>query len=472
MSFEVPFHEHWRDIHARRWLIVATTVAAGVFAFVISLVLTPIYEAKATFYVAANTGSPRFVGGPEAPPEPLFPTPDEKTAALNVGILRGKEFMSALAREFDLPVGLVQKRVDVTVSGEFMVDVFVRSEDPDRAAAMANRAPALYAGFHEASMRARAADVAGTLRGHIATLETKLAALSGQAEEQRRRFGTTVDEALVERLSATQATAERRLQELDGALAAALARRKELEAELTLERSTYAAGDIVLTTPVLDLMVEQLLALRVDLAEVRDGPQSARRSAIEEQMAEIERAIDLERQRMAQAVVKSTGSHYEGLRSSIATAKADEAALTASRGTAEAQLAAARADLDAAISALAAAERLSRQTAEIESQITDARVNLASAELQAANAKAPLVVVETASPPTRPAFPLPVLNAIVAVMTGAVIGFYYALFLGHSRRARLQRLATSLSLPRFTDAELARLRALADAQTVEEGTAA
>lgn len=460
MSLDVPFHEHWRDIHARRWLIVATTIAAGVFAFLISLVLTPIYEAKTTFYIASNASSPRFVGGPDTPPEPLFPAPDEKTAALHVGILRGQVFMAKLAEATGLPIGLVRKRVDVKVSGEFMIDVFARSESASLAAEMANRSPVLYAGFHEASMRARAAEVAQTLTSHLVGLEAQLATLTAAAEDQRRRFGATVDEGLVERLSATRAGAEVRLMEIDGLLSAALARRAELEKELTAETGTYAAGDTVLTTPLLDVMVEQLLVLRVELAAVRDGPQSPRRAAIVEQIAEIATSIEAERRRMSEAVVKSTGSHYEELRSSIATAKAEEAALTASRATAEAQLLKAATDLDGVITAQGAAAQLAAQMTEIEAQISDARLNLASAELQAAHARAPLVVVEQAVTPTRPAFPLPVLNAIVAMLTGAAVGFYYALFLGYARRARLQRLADALTLPHFADDELARLRHL------------
>lgn len=464
VASEVPLQSHWSDIHLRRWLIVAIMAAAAVFAYAISLLITPVYEARTTFFLASNSESPHYVGGPEAPPEPLFPTPDEKTAALNVGILRGGAFMQGLADEFGLPAALLRKRVDVTVSGEFMVDLFVRSEDAGLAARIAARAPGLYAEFHEASMRKRAADVASTLTAHIDGLEEELAALVARTEDQRRRFGSAVDDALVKRLSDRRASAEQRLLEIDGALSAAEARRAELEAELAAERQTYAAGGTVLTTPVLDLMVEQLLVLRVELAAVREGPQSSsRRTAILEQITEIETAIEAERARMAEATVKSTGTNYEILRADIAKARAEEAALTASRVTAETQMSAADADLEAAIASLGEAERLAARRAEIEAQITDARINLASATLQAANARAPLMVVEEASLPTRPAFPIPVLNAIVAALAGAIAGFYYALFVGHAARARMKKLADTLQPPRFTDAELQHLRRIVQA---------
>ncbi|WP_040672321.1 GumC domain-containing protein [Rhodobacter ferrooxidans] len=443
-------------------MIVATAAFAGFFAFVISMAITPIYEAKTTFYLASNAESPRYLGGPETPPEPLFPTPDEKTAALNVGILRGSAFMTAMAKEFGLPVALVRKRVDVTVSGEFMVDLFVRSEDAGLTSRMANRAPALYAEFHRASMRQRAQQLAQTLSAHIADLENQLIGLEAQSEVHRRRFGATLDEALIARLSDRRATTERRLQEIDGSLAAALARRVGLEAELETERRTYAAGETVLTTPVLDLMVEQLLTLHVELAAARDGPQSPRRGAVEEQIAATETAIEGERARMAAAVIKSTGSNYELLRGQIATAKAEEAAVTASRQTAEAQLAAAKADLDAAIAFLSEAEQLAAKKAEVAAQVSDARINLASARLQAENAEVPMVVVEEASVPTRPAFPIPLLNGIVAVLAGAVAGFYYALFIGHAARARQKLLSEALRPPRFTGTELAHLQRLAE----------
>ena len=79
---------------------------------------------------------------------------------------------------------------------------------------------------------------------------------------------------------------------------------------------------------------------------------------------------------------------------------------------------------------------------------------LAEASAQALRPSAPLVVVQRAVPPTRPVFPLPLLNAIVAALTGLVFGCYYALFCGMLARARRQRIRRQLEMPSLSQEEL------------------
>ena len=110
----------------RRWLILLAATAAAVAALLFSRAVAPIYEAKSTFYLASATAPPSYLGPVPDSPAPLFPVPEEKAAALDGGILRGREIRTALAERFDVPYSEIARRVDVTVSGEFMIDVFAR----------------------------------------------------------------------------------------------------------------------------------------------------------------------------------------------------------------------------------------------------------------------------------------------------------------------------------------------------------
>lgn len=459
LSEGVPLSQHWGDIRRFRWLIVLTAVAAAGFAWAISTAITPIYEAKSTFYLATNADPPGFLG-PQAdrPPAPLFPTPDEKSAALNVGILRGREMMAALSDEFGIPVPDLRKRLDVKVSGEFMVDAFFRDPDPARAAAVAGRVPTLYAAFHEASMRERAEGVASALQTHIAALQAEVAAARSAQEGLRAGFGVPPDDELVARLSAARAAAEDAAAMAVADRAGAEARVRRLEAELAEEGRSYAGGGTIAATAALDAMEARLLALRVDLAGVTDGPLSPRREGIEQQIAEVEAAAGVERARIVASQAKPQGSLYETLRADLLRARADLSAVTATAGAAQARAIASGALLDRALTVLPEASELARAIPALEGQIAGAESNLAAATMQAAHAVAPLITVERPVPPTRPAFPVPILNAVVAALTGAILGCYYALFLGHARRIRLRAEAGEGGMPVFTLAELAALR--------------
>lgn len=462
MSAAVPLHSHWRDIYTRRWIVLATAFAAGLLAWLISAAITPIYESKATFYLATNAPPPGFTGaGGDSPPEPMFPAADEKSAALNVGILRGRDLFAALAAAEGGDIGTLQRRVDIAVSGEFMVDVFARDPDPERAMRLANLVPAQYAAFHEASMAKRAQARADALQVHLAALGAEAQDLREAANAQATKMGGLVDRAMIARLTAARAEAAQNAAAIGAEIAATRARIADLQASIVDEGDSYTQGRTALTTPVLDQMVEQLLALRVDLAAVTDGPMSPRRTAIQQQMDEIEASMVAEHKRLATATTKLSGSLYEELRLELARARAGLAGAIAREAAAQAQVSTADAALAEGLGRLATQEEADQRLARLTGQIASTEGNLASALLQAENAKAPIVIVENAIATTRAAFPIPMLNVIVAVITGLILGCYYALFLGHAARARVARVAMGTELPFFTENERAEISALA-----------
>ena len=197
-------------------------------------------------------------------------------------------------------------------------------------------------------------------------------------------------------------------------------------------------------------MLERVLELRVDLAAVTDGPNSPRRLAIEQQIAEIEDAMSVERQRLADATAKPHGSLYEELRLEVAMTEALLAGLSAAQEAAEFRIAEAETRFAVILAASSASDEAAVDLARLISRFPWLVRILAVAQLHAANATPALVVVEQAIPPVRPSFPLPVLNAIVAALCGIVFGTYsrtlrcsvraksQATQLGGSRGAALQ----------------------------------
>ena len=89
---------------------------------------------------------------------------------MNVGILRGRDLFAALAAAEGGDIATLQRRVDITVSGEFMVGVFARDPDPEWAKRLANLVPAKYAEFHENSMRAGADPCRCLVGGFVAQI--------------------------------------------------------------------------------------------------------------------------------------------------------------------------------------------------------------------------------------------------------------------------------------------------------------
>lgn len=456
---DVPLHRHWRDIYRKRWLILITSFTAAVVAYAFSAQVTPVFESKTTFYIAGNAPSPGYLGAqPDTPPSPLYPIPEEKAASLDVGILRGRVLMSRLASAFDLPFGDVIRKVDIVVSKEFMINVFVRDTDPDLAAGIANTVPTFYADFQETAMRARSTQVVDALESQLAVLIADRDRLADLLRARRAENGSLADDSALRGLQDARDLAEMKLAEFDQQIAQGGARLAALDAALAAEGERFAGFRTMESTPALTAMLERMLDLRIELAAITDGPASPRRAAIEGQIAEIESAMAQEQKRLADAAAKTSGSLFEKLRLERTMTAATSAGLRAARASVAAEIASALDEFGAALDEVAAAQDIASQLARTEQRIATAETNLAAARLQAANARVPMVITETAVAPIRPIFPLTVLNAIVAAIVGLVFGVYYALFVAHSERARRLGRAAEAALPPFSRDELALLR--------------
>lgn len=456
---DVPLHRQWHDIHASGWLIVLTALVAAAMAYGASTRMTPVYEAKTTFYLAGNATSTGFLSPvPDQPQQPLFPLADEKLASLDLGILRGVEFMSRLAAETDMTRSDLDRQVDVTVNGEFMIDVFVRDPDPARASETANLVPGLYAGFHETSMRMRADAVAAAIRTRLDALREQRALAREDLQRERAASLSAADAQALTALQRDRDAATVDLAAADARVAQAEARRDVLARDLDKEGALYADRGTIETTTAYDFMLQRLLDLRVDLASVTDGPTGPRRRAIEDQVAAIDAAMEAERGRLAEAQAKPQGSLFEQLRLQLTLADADFAEAVAARDAADGRIAEAASRFDAVLAAVGRSDETNARLAGIDAQIAAATANLATAEMQALNATAPIVVVSRATPPERPAFPLPSVNAAIAGLCGLILGTYYALYMAHADRARRARASETAPLPLFTAEEVAALR--------------
>jgi len=130
------------------------------------------------------------------------------------------------------------------------------------------------------------------------------------------------------------------------------------------------------------------------------------------------------------------------------------AGLRAAQTAADSRLSAATSRFSQALIAVTDSDQITARLAAVTNQIDTARTNLDAARLQAANVRAPLVVVETAAVPTRPAFPLPILNAIVAALTAMMLGGYFALLLAHNDRVGDRRRLRATPVPLFDEDDL------------------
>lgn len=183
-------YDYWQDLYERKSLVLIVALSAAIFGCLISLVLSPVYEAKVTFYTPTNLNLPSYTRSETAghfAQAPFLPTADEKAAAVDIGILLSQDVYRILHERFpQRDVDVLRKNVDINVSDEFMIDIHVRDTNPQLAADIANELPKLYREFHVRALRER-------LAAEVDTLSQQLSRLDGKTQDSGTAAGAATE---------------------------------------------------------------------------------------------------------------------------------------------------------------------------------------------------------------------------------------------------------------------------------------
>ncbi len=197
MSEHGTLYDYWMALYRRRVAILFVSLSAAVFAYLISLALPPVYEAKSAFYLPVVSGAPPYTADPGAgqtEKAPLMPVTNEKEGGVHLGILKGEAISTAILEQFPSKTRSdLNLNVDFVMSEYFLTEVYVRDLDPEVAAAIANAYPVAYKAFHGRSMANRSAFPVKALENQVASIEKSLAKnLAAQQQHRDRNVSSSV----------------------------------------------------------------------------------------------------------------------------------------------------------------------------------------------------------------------------------------------------------------------------------------
>jgi len=191
MTEEATLYDYWLALYHRKRAILMVTLISAVFAYGISIILPPVYEVNSTFYVPFTASTPLYtVSGSSSQVDkaPLMPIPEEKAAGVHLGILEGEKISTAVLKQFPHKTyRYLSKNVDFVLSEYFMTEVYVRNEDPDEAAAIANYYPIAYRDFHRQTISRRSDLNVQSLEKQIVLTEQLLTENLNVRQRQRDR---------------------------------------------------------------------------------------------------------------------------------------------------------------------------------------------------------------------------------------------------------------------------------------------
>jgi uncharacterized protein involved in exopolysaccharide biosynthesis len=449
---QTTIDDYWLALYRQRWIVITVMVASAVLAWFLSGRITPRYEATAAFYVPGDVIRPGDGGLDES--RARLPGTGLGEAKGFASLLEGGDATRAIAAYFkdrQITPDVLYRDVDLIVSRQGVINVYVRNTDPELAAQIANRYVWYFNEFHTRIVRdglAHTLDGIEKERGAvISRKEQREQAL--QEFEQKNQIASLEDE--VKELEAKRNRYEDRIKEADAAVIAAQQRVDVLSKQLSEEDDAYRQDKVVLDSPLIDQLRQTMVQAEIDLAqkEVALTPKHPDVLALQARVDKARQSLRDEMQRIVEGTTKQGDTRHEKLRSELTDAQVEFAVATAKAESARAgdQTFQERAKQIPAIL---------RERNQLKEQIERDRTRLASldksyddAQMDLMRTRDAIVITQqaTAPPLDHPVYPIPILNTAVAGFGGLVVGVLYALLLNHidesSRQRRMRRLAIS-----------------------------
>jgi uncharacterized protein involved in exopolysaccharide biosynthesis len=446
--------DYWIILSERRfviYLVIATSVASAV---IIGLLVGPVYEARAAFYIPVELPPVSYLGSEAASTmsRPMGPPIEsEDRYKPYIGILKSNQLAEQVHARFPRKEvrKLLRSDVDFEVTDEFIVRVYSRDPDPKLAADVAN---AYLDGLNQILAESSQAQVLvqpAYIEGALARLKVDL----GKAEAALKRFEeehhiASLDTELTE-LTGQKTSLQAKLDETQVLRVANNSKQKALLAEFEREGKSIVASEVAVTSPLIEHLRVQLTDLLTKLAEVETefGKKNVEVVVMRNKKQELEQQLRTEITRWASSLIKPQTTHLERLRQQLIEVLIESARLEATeKGNAR--------SLERVSEHLRRYPEIKAEWTNLNDSVVRFRdyekrllVSMTEANLQSGRQLRIIVPLDRAEPPQGPAFPIWWLNVLVALLAGLLAGIGYAFFLNYldeTRQVRTSRVVRAI----------------------------
>jgi uncharacterized protein involved in exopolysaccharide biosynthesis len=401
MDDSKTFFDYWLVIYRNRAIVLLTLASAMATAWLASVVRDPIYEAQTVFFLPnpVTSASSSFFAGPELPPRgPALPATNREQERTYLAILESEAIRKIVAEEAPgKSMARLKSEADVEITRNHTVEVRVWDRDPDLAARAANAYPVAMQRFLSSLSSDKRERDLGAMRDVLSDAEAELDVARQELLDFLLEQGTPdvgqESLALVQRRQQLEDAVQATQAELD----ALDQRLPDAEERFRREAAIWGGGEAADEGE-----VERL---------IRDGvpPRGAR------------------------------NSYYEELRRDVASLRIERAALQEKLNSQRGALA--KLDKRAGLSPRQRLKEEELRTAvgRLQQMVETLTVKAAEERAQAASQDQAVSVLQHAAPPKKPAFPLAIVDTLVAAPLGLLAGIYLAFFYDYIVRVQRPR---------------------------------
>lgn len=438
--------DYWIIIYRRKKGIALITVISILTAVVLSLLLKPVYQAKAVFYVPDRSPELSYMSNDslkEMARGKLLPKAIEAESGPYIGLLKSTRIAEYVHQEF--PGKSIEKLlmsdVDFELSNEFMLKVYSRDTDPVIAADIANAyIKYLNLLLQEASLKNPMQDqllINAQLFEAGKRLDSAKSVL--KSYEEKNNIASLDDE--IKNLTNQRISFQSQLETTQVQIRENDEKIKSLSEQIKKEGTIVAENEFILTNPSIEYLQKKLSDQSAQIAaassELKESHPDVR--ILKNQYKETSERLKNEIKNLVTSQIKPAGTFYEQLRQNLVNLIIDRNKLQANKagyiqviervGDRLRRLPAIKAEWMGFNDAIDRQRKIYEQL----------KMGLQETEMQQARAIQYVIVVDYAKPPKNPDFPVLSVNILVAVLFGAIAGILYAFFMEYIEKTRKVR---------------------------------
>lgn len=415
-------------------------------AGVLSKVLSPVYEAKAVFFVPKEPDTTTFFAPPgvEIARSPLIPEGKEEIQGPYIGILKSKTIAEMVQKEFPHKsvIDLIRRDMDFVLSDEYMIEVYARDRDSGMAAGIANAYVNYFKQLMDEYSLKSQSERQLTIEKELAINQKNLLVAKETLNifQQKNRTANLDEE--IKQLISMKILFESQLE--TSLISYNENKKKTLTTKRKIKEEAHAfnTSELIINSPLLEKLREQLVDIEAKMASLRVEIKDAHPDymTLKENYEEVKKNIDQEMEIIIKSQIKTPDTFYENLRRQLINLYVDREGIKA---TIEGNKKALKKLEERIIEIPTLNTQLDTLTTEVDKykRLVDTLiVNLAEVKSQAKRAPQVAVLVEKATPPPRPAFPILWLNMIIAGIVGILGGIFYCFFVNYLDETREKRI--------------------------------
>lgn len=379
---------------------------------------------------------------------PLVPIAKEDPHGAYIGILKSKSIAELVQKKFPHKEikDLMRKDLAFTLSNEYFLEVYARDRKPEMAAGIANAYVENFNRLISEYSLVSQNQIQTVMEAEMRENQEKLSETMNVLNALQVQHKTINMDEESKQLIALKTTFSSQLDMLK-------IENKEIrksilmtEKELKKEYDLFMYSGVAITSPFLEKLKDRLVSIETDMAglKVEFKEEHPNFLILKKSYDEVKGNIRKEIEKILQSEIQAPGTFYEDLRRQLVNLYVDKERVRASTRATKRVLK----DIEERIIELPKVKRqidtLLSESESYKQLIASLKVNLEETKAQSRRNLQVAVLVDEATPPTKPAFPIKWLNASIACVGGIVVGIMYCFFMDYIAGTRENRILRML----------------------------